>query len=624
MAPEIYQPLNPAKKQVRIFRLAPGDFGRPIKGSLIIISLDKLRRRKWQKLRKWNALSYVWGTSPRDQILKTSRRSILITETLHCALQYLRHSHDARYFWIDQICINQDDIEERGSQVPLMRHIYSSATYVIAWFGAGLAEIEHLFGMTMFAGALSSKFGQELFEEKFQTFCNNARWELMERILFLGFQLRDSDVTLEQFYNTLFEHLRVLFDQPWFKRIWTLQEALLARKLVFKAGRMFTRWIYVLQILDRLASAPLTPRGPRLKDLAGLDEGWYALFLLRRGTCPICHFYGDLSWIRLTPHVGRKASDDRDYVYGQLGLVNAKTMDFLKPDYSAEVESVFIDYTMAILKAHTNLKVLETCCAASGDPKYNLPSWCRDWSGSFSGWPYIQTHKDDLYNAATLRGPHTGYRILRDVLCVRGVIIDEISIRYSGSMADDDLDVLRAWHMICQAFLPSDGCSNEEERQKALCRTLINDTFDGVNRPSSVAISQVVAWLRELSIEINDADQYTPDVITDGLPVGYMIFQIKHIAKGHRSLFETKQHRFGQSCRHILPGDRICLLYGGQLPFTLREARKVVLRGSNDQSIENQAYQLFGGGCYVDGLMDNQVFEIAEREGLPVQDIYLV
>ena len=89
MAPETYQPLNPAKMQVRIFRLAPGDFGRPIKGSLTVINLDKLRRRRWQESKKWHALSYVWGTSPRDQILRLSRGSILITETLHCALQYL-------------------------------------------------------------------------------------------------------------------------------------------------------------------------------------------------------------------------------------------------------------------------------------------------------------------------------------------------------------------------------------------------------------------------------------------------------------------------------------------------------------------------------------------------------
>ena len=103
-----------------------------------------------------------------------------------------------------------------------------------------------------------------------------------------------------------------------------------------------------------------------------------------------------------------------------------------------------------------------------------------------------------------------------------------------------------------------------------------------------------------------------------------MIFQIKHIADGPQSLFEIKEHRLGQSCRHILPGDKICLLYGGHVPFVLREARKVVLKDSDNHSIETQAYQLFGAGCYVDGLMDGQGLEIAEREGLPVQDIYLV
>lgn len=490
-----------------------------------------------------------------------------------------------------------------------MRHIYSSATYVVAWFGVGLAGVEHLFGMANFAGLLISQFDE---------------WLAMERALFLYMQLRDSDVTLEQLYNILFDHLGVLFDQPWFKRIWTLQEALLTRNLFLQAGRTFTRWKYMIPILDRLASGPFTPHGPRINDLMRLNISWYPLILLRPRNLRKCLDYGDFSFIRFNTHIGREASDDRDYVYGQLGLANATIVDFLKPDYSAEVESVFMDYTMAILESDRNLRILQTCCAASKDSKYDIPSWCRDWSGDLLVCSCRVVYTNDLYNAATLCGPITGYRISRDVLCVRGVIIDEISVRYIGSMVNDGLDVLKAWHMICQASLTSDGCSNEEERQKALCRTLISDALDSNNRSSSVAISQVMAWLRDLSIEINDADEHTQDVITDGLTVGTMIFQIKHIADGTQSLFETKEHRFGQSCRHILPGDKICLLYGGQFPFILRGARKVVLRGSNDHSIENQAYQLFGGGCYVDGLMDGQGLEIAEREGLPVQDIYLV
>ena len=103
-----------------------------------------------------------------------------------------------------------------------------------------------------------------------------------------------------------------------------------------------------------------------------------------------------------------------------------------------------------------------------------------------------------------------------------------------------------------------------------------------------------------------------------------MIFHIKYIANGTRSLFETKEHRFGQSCRHILPGDKICLLYGGHVPFILRETGEVVLIDNDNHSIETQAYQLLGSGCHVDGLMDDQGLEIAEREGLPVQDVCLI
>ena len=375
----------------------------------------------------------------------------------------------------------------------------------------------------------------------------------------------------------------------------------------------------MVPILDRLSSS--FARRAYRKDLSH-NIGWVALFLLRRD--PHSDDDGDLSFIRFTPHMGRKASDDRDYVYGQLGLVNPKHMDFLKPDYSAEVESVFMDYTMAILKTERNLRVLETCCAADRNPEYNIPSWCRDWSGTSSGCPLMTVYQDDLYNAATLYGPPTAYMTSADVLCVRGVIIDEISVRYTGSMANDAFDMLRAWHMIWQAFLPSDGCSNEKKRQEALCRTIINDKFGSTNRSNSVAISQAVAWLRDPSIEINDADEPTEYVITDGLTVGHLGYHIKHVATGRGSLFETKEHRFGQSCRHILPGDKICLLYGGQIPFILREACKIVLKDSDNHSIEHQAYRLFGAGCYVDGLMDGQGLEIAEREGLPVQDVYLV
>lgn len=41
----------------------------------------------------------------------------------------------SRYLWIDAICINQDDIAEKNSQVAMMAEIYKKATRVNIWLG---------------------------------------------------------------------------------------------------------------------------------------------------------------------------------------------------------------------------------------------------------------------------------------------------------------------------------------------------------------------------------------------------------------------------------------------------------------------------------------------------------
>lgn len=39
------------------------------------------------------------------------------------------------FFWVDAICINQEDLEERSAQVQIMPDIYSNASCVIVWLG---------------------------------------------------------------------------------------------------------------------------------------------------------------------------------------------------------------------------------------------------------------------------------------------------------------------------------------------------------------------------------------------------------------------------------------------------------------------------------------------------------
>jgi hypothetical protein len=58
-----------------------------------------------------------------------------ITDSVKDILLELRSSETERVLWIDAMCINQKDIDERNRQVWLMGQVYSKAKAVIIWLG---------------------------------------------------------------------------------------------------------------------------------------------------------------------------------------------------------------------------------------------------------------------------------------------------------------------------------------------------------------------------------------------------------------------------------------------------------------------------------------------------------
>ncbi|RYO09783.1 hypothetical protein AA0121_g10876 [Alternaria tenuissima] len=82
----------------------------------------------------YDAISYVWGSAPASVTVKCNGRPLVVTSTALEMLHYL-HQHQmnttTRKIWIDAICINQEDEEEKGTQIPLMRDIYSRAKTVV-------------------------------------------------------------------------------------------------------------------------------------------------------------------------------------------------------------------------------------------------------------------------------------------------------------------------------------------------------------------------------------------------------------------------------------------------------------------------------------------------------------
>ncbi|KAJ8118221.1 hypothetical protein ONZ43_g4038 [Nemania bipapillata] len=92
----------------------------------------------------FRALSYVWGSSGEMEEILLEGEPFKVTRNLYEALYQLRTEQPGPslelgdpgdYFWIDAICLNQEDVEEKSLQVPRMMEIYQAACVVLIWLG---------------------------------------------------------------------------------------------------------------------------------------------------------------------------------------------------------------------------------------------------------------------------------------------------------------------------------------------------------------------------------------------------------------------------------------------------------------------------------------------------------
>ncbi|KAI0010266.1 hypothetical protein F4779DRAFT_578777 [Xylariaceae sp. FL0662B] len=91
---------------IRVLSIQPGLKDRPIECQLQERSLDCDCIEE--------ALSYAWGEPVFDKVIKIDGSSFCITRNLNDILRSLRRPDVTRTIWIDAICINQFDMEEKG------------------------------------------------------------------------------------------------------------------------------------------------------------------------------------------------------------------------------------------------------------------------------------------------------------------------------------------------------------------------------------------------------------------------------------------------------------------------------------------------------------------------------
>ncbi|KAI5924621.1 HET-domain-containing protein [Camillea tinctor] len=350
MTPYVYQPLNSADQHVRLLDLLPGS-GR-IKCHLRHVSITKIQD-------EYEALSYSWG-APTTQKFKILVNGLVcsVTPNLHAGLLRLRQfgRGSPRTLWIDAICINQSDDDEKNMQIPLMGDIYSLCSRVIVWLGEHDSFTESAFKGIKFM-ASRSHIGEKFNYYDWRQVKSDEKPDSPSRRVLLKKRLN----TIES--GAAFNSL---FSRPWFRRVWVIQEVALSPSAIVMCGKFQINW-------DLIAKAHTISK-------TNFEVNNHLGTILRFRNWPsdltddiLCHMI--MAW-------HKEATDLKDKIYGLMGLEDMHNGEALiKVNYKADINQIFIYFTKRYLNRTCNLQVLAICrgCKVKGPSPTSYPSWAIDY-----------------------------------------------------------------------------------------------------------------------------------------------------------------------------------------------------------------------------------------------------
>lgn len=218
------------------------------------MDFDTGPKERMHPFQRYEALSYVWGDpSDPQHIFFDGDVPFPVTRNLYAALRSLRLPHSGRRLWIDALCIDQGNYEEKNVQLGLMKRVYQQAEKVIAYLPLGAQDqrnINELVPKIFHAGVMYRKEQDEReksgsvpgqYSGPFNSISDRetvkvARSESEPLSVTLANASGDDRLYLESFGlpsvdSPLWDSWRRLFTSPYFRRIWIAQEISLGNNL---------------------------------------------------------------------------------------------------------------------------------------------------------------------------------------------------------------------------------------------------------------------------------------------------------------------------------------------------------------------------------------------------------
>lgn len=322
----------------------------PVKDSRDPPSCSIVQCRRAKSL-DYSAVSYVWGEPKFSQNLEIKCNGdtsyLRITPNVNDLLRRLRACNVQKYLWIDAICLNQADKDEKAQQIPVMGRIYEEARVVHIWLGHSDPMTGKVFKFIRKASRLPQV-------EKMEMASQMAK--LMKKVFGGGDGIR------------AVRYFSDFANRPWFSRRWIIQEACLAQQATVYCGS------YSIPLPSLVLAAT------RFQTLDMSDYPIKVMANLRRPMTKLTIL--ELLW---NFHEAR-CLDPKDQICALFGLISKEHRFHL--DYTAHWTELYKHVVSGILRNGNNdirLQVLFHLFefgAISLPEDIVYPSWVPDWTQS--------------------------------------------------------------------------------------------------------------------------------------------------------------------------------------------------------------------------------------------------
>ncbi|KAI0530079.1 hypothetical protein GGR58DRAFT_494730 [Xylaria digitata] len=559
----IYQPLPLGNdRTIRLLELFKGHDDEDLQGVLRKVSLDSINE-------KFQAMSYVWGQDLKPFILKTRQGNIGLTAPLYFGLQRLRRENTSVLIWADAICIDQGNNEEKSHQIRLMPEIFKSAEQVCVWLGEEAENSDQAIKCLREIGARPD-------QPPSSAFASEEDWDSINRF----------------------------FGRPWFRRVWIVQELVLARKVTMLCGKQEAQWSEIYNAAKICSEKAKRSTAAIMKPIAQQAEAILSLGELKQSY----HEKGGqrrlLALFDSFQHT--RATLQRDKLFAFLGLARDADDPDLDPDYVSPLDVIVRRYGRTFVKRGDALNLLYR--AGYTSPRF--PSWIPDWvtnvqRHTIATWP----SRIRGFSAATRLKSDIVLMPGQDVLTARGYVLD--TIERVGQVSSDRTLYLKE---IFQAVKSLKSYPSKDKLEDLVWKIPIGDadkpisgTWEEVNFRTSY--EAFVEYL-QLGEKLTDWETEVKEM-SAMYRIKQFLFRPQELRKSMWPFLYTAQEfaeRFtnAKACVTkagyvgIVPGtakngDTIALFHGSAVPFLLRERSKQ----------QNRYVHL--GECYIHGIMHGEL-----------------